>query len=159
MSDETPSLESLLPAEVVAEIRAVIARRLSQDPPPQATIGAKASLILEANVVRPRPAALATSTASVDPEYLLRALLNDPELIKKSWASPDGVTAISSIGSMIAAFLMAGLLVEQRQEMTALQKQAAASQKAAIEQIEQFWLAHKDVPTPTPNPQPGTLGD
>jgi hypothetical protein len=53
MSDDIPSLESLLPAEVVAEIRAVIARRLAKDPPPQATIGAKASLILEANVSRP----------------------------------------------------------------------------------------------------------
>jgi hypothetical protein len=95
----------------------------------------------------------------VDPQYILQAFLNDPELLKKSWASPEGITAISSIGSMIAAFLMADLLVEQGQEMTASQKQIAASQKAAIEQIEQFWLTHKEPPTPIQQTESGAMGD
>lgn len=159
MSDEIPSLESLLPAEVVAQIREIVAKRLSLESPPQASIGGQAALRLEANVFRPHPAAFGAASASVDTQHFLQVILNDPEPLKKRWASPEGVAAIGSIGTMIANFLMVAFLVEQGLETTAFQKEAAAFQKAALEQIEQFRLTHKDVPTPTPNPQPRTLGD
>jgi hypothetical protein len=144
--DETP-LEALLPAEVVAKIREVVAQVLSQQAQPRAPI-------LEGNVYRPMPTAFSQSSASVDPQYILQALLKDPATLAKKWSSPEGVTAISSLGTAIATFLLLGLSVEQGQQTAAFQKQTAASEEATIEQAEQFWVDHKDQPQPTPKPTP-----
>jgi hypothetical protein len=161
MSDDIPSLESLLPPEAVGKIREFVAQLLSQQSLPSAAapIGASAVLGLTASVIRPNPTPFSGSSASVNPQYVLQALLKDPEISKKTWASPEGVTAIASIGSMIAAFLTLAFLVEQGQQLTASQKQTADSLKAAIEQIEQFWLGNKDQLLPKPKPTPDVEGD
>jgi hypothetical protein len=152
-ADET-TLDRLLPSEVVAKLREVVAQVLSQQPLPRAPI-------LEGNVYRPMPTAFSQSSASVDPQ-LLQALLNDPDALKKIWFTPVGAAVAIQIAQLVVSLITPLCMNQEIKEQA---RQTEVFQKALVEQVEQFWVAHKDQPKPTPEKRksrarsPGSLKD
>jgi hypothetical protein len=149
MSDQIP-LESLLPAEVVAEIRAIIQRSLAHEP--QVSIAGGTSLGLTASVIRPGASGLVQSSMSVTPRLINPAVLSDPVESKKLWGSPLGLLIISIIAQTVLAFY--GYHREDLRDAS-----TEKVMQTVVQQVEEFWLAHKEQTQPSPTPTINEMGD
>jgi hypothetical protein len=132
---------------MVAKISETIAQALSEQISAKVAIEGGATPILEGNLLRPVPTAFSSSSATVGPQYILHALLNDPAVSKKIWQSVEGLSAIVSVGSLIVSLYA----VHLQQESLDLQKQSAAFEKAKTERV---WIDPKAQPQPSPDPTP-----
>lgn len=121
--NETP-LDPILPPEVVAKIRAIVAKSQSQQYPAQISIDAGVRLTATGTVFRPsvkgsiessgtvtprfiyRPlfAALSESSASGDPQQILQTFLKDPATSKRIWESPLALIIIPIIAQILIIF-------------------------------------------------------
>jgi hypothetical protein len=143
---DEPSLEALLPAEVVEKIRETIARSLSQQAPPQAS---RREPILEGNIYRPMPSAFVQTSATVNHQYILETLLHDPATSKRIWASPLALIIIPIIAQILIM-----LYQEYREDIRDVN--SAKFMQGIVQQVEQFLVDHMDQPHPSPDPTPDT---
>lgn len=153
MDHESPG-EPILPEDVVAKIANIVREALNQ--PPQATIGAKATLGAPAQVIRLQGIASSESFASVT------VRLMDPTESKKIWESPLGQILITLFGTLLIAFytqwcadLSGQQIEEQREEfMRAQEEKNEVFMRGLLKQLEQFLHKEGQQPQSTPKPTP-----
>ena len=147
MSDESP-LESILPEETIAKIRAIVAEALSQSP--KASIGAAATLGLTATVFRPSAKGTIRVSGSATPRLVESTQLIDPAASKKIWESALGVAMIQ-----IIAMVLVMLYQEYREDLR--EGSSERLMRVIQKEIEELLAAPKEEPNPTPDPTPSTV--
>jgi len=145
-----PSADPLLRQEVTAQFARIIE--------PQVTIGAGIGLGLTPTVFRPGARGLIQSSGSVTPRYITPDTLITldtsitPDASKKFWESPLG-SAVLQIAVMFFIFFYQECSLDVRDA------RAEKVMREVVQQIEEFWLAHKKQPQPTPKPTASPTGD
>ena len=144
MSDEPP-LESLLPQEAVTKIRAILAEILSKQPPPQALIGGKATLSATGQVIHLQGIATAEAFGSATLQIF------DPAVSKHLWESPSAWDILQFISAILFFFY-----TQYSEHVTAADSEKFM--RTILKEAEEFWIAQKEQPKPTPKPAPDARG-